>query len=159
MMKGKISGGDAVWRNAIAAAATFPEAVLLANLDTAETIIDQARRTLLSIDAHDTGELYDSGFAEPAGGTSVVAGFSAKHAPYIEFGTRPHFPPVAPIMAWCQRKGLPVSAAYGIVRKIGKFGTPERPYFLPAIRVVAPQHIKNVRAAVTAGLKRVLKSA
>lgn len=60
-----------------------------------------------------------------------VMGILGTPAPYgeaIELGTKPHFPPVAPILFWVENKlGLSgkeaLSAAYAIVRKIGKTGT------------------------------------
>ena len=42
---------------------------------------------------------------------------------YVEEGTRPHYPPVEPIIEWARRHGMPKSAGYAIVQKIGKFGT------------------------------------
>lgn len=47
----------------------------------------------------------------------------------IEMGTRPHFPPLAPLINWVEAKlGLvgeeAEGAARGIQRKIGRFGTP-----------------------------------
>jgi hypothetical protein len=47
----------------------------------------------------------------------------------VEMGTRPHWPPYAPILAWVEAKlGLDgdeaESAATGIQRKIARFGTP-----------------------------------
>jgi len=52
----------------------------------------------------------------------------AKYGEAVEMGTRPHFPPVAPILFWVTKQlGLQgkeaISVAHAIVRKIGKKGT------------------------------------
>lgn len=52
----------------------------------------------------------------------------ASYGESVELGTRPHFPPVAPILFWVEKKlGLEgkeaKSAAFGIVRAISKRGT------------------------------------
>jgi phage gpG-like protein len=85
--------------------------------------------------AVDTGRLrasikivsFQSGFAQSVG-TDV------KYAKAIEFGARPHFPPLAPIREWCRRHGIPEGFAYVIAKKISLHGLPARPYFLARIR-------------------------
>jgi len=57
-----------------------------------------------------------------------ILGTPAKYGEAIEDGTKPHFPPVKPILFWVKRKlGLTgkeaKSVAYAIVQKIGKKGT------------------------------------
>ncbi len=57
-----------------------------------------------------------------------MVGTSLAYAVPVELGTRPHFPPVAPILDWVKaRLDVPenqqVSVAHAIVRKIGKVGT------------------------------------
>lgn len=43
----------------------------------------------------------------------------APHAAFIEYGCRPHWPPLAPILAWVKRKKLAKgSEAYGVARAI-----------------------------------------
>ncbi len=49
-----------------------------------------------------------------------ISGASAhEYANYVEFGTRPHFPPVAPLILWALRKfGVGVDEAYEIARGV-----------------------------------------
>lgn len=42
---------------------------------------------------------------------------------HVEFGTRPHFPPIGPLRLWAARKGFDDDAAYAIQQHIGKHGT------------------------------------
>lgn len=63
---------------------------------------------------------------------STVVGRVTNPLPYalpVELGTKPHFPPIAPLINWVEQK-LNLSgdeafgAALGIQRKIGRYGTP-----------------------------------
>ncbi len=55
----------------------------------------------------------------------------AKHSLFVERGTRPHFPPFAPIERWALRHGLPPGAVW---RSIGLRGTKAHPFMQPAAR-------------------------
>jgi HK97 gp10 family phage protein len=57
---------------------------------------------------------------------------------YVEFGTRPHFPPLAPIRAWARRHGIE-KAAFAIARKIARVGTRAQPFMRPALDKVMPR--------------------
>ena len=64
--------------------------------------------------------------------------YSALHAPFVEFGTKPHFPPFDPIFKWCRRKlGLSdkeaAIAAKAIQWHIYHHGSEPDPYLRPAI--------------------------
>lgn len=68
-----------------------------------------------------------------------VVGSNVEYAPYVETGTRPHFPPLAAIQRWVhlKRLGTPKterSIAYAICRAIAVRGTRARPYLEPAFR-------------------------
>jgi len=53
----------------------------------------------------DTGELSRSVHTTAVDDGAVVS-VDAPHAPFIEFGTRPHHPPLQPLADWAYRKGL-----------------------------------------------------
>lgn len=64
--------------------------------------------------------------------------FDAPHSAAIEYGTAPHFPPVAPLIGWAHRKlGLSMEeakrAGNAIAWKIYHKGTEPQPFFRPAI--------------------------
>lgn len=71
------------------------------------------------------------------------------YAKAVEFGTRPHRPPIAPIKrwVWLKRRGLGVtekevnSVAWAIVEKIARVGTRKHPFLRPA----AEQALKTWR--------------
>jgi len=47
----------------------------------------------------------------------------APHAAAVEWGSRPHRPPIWPLKKWCELKGIPVEVAWAIQAKIAKVGT------------------------------------
>ena len=46
-----------------------------------------------------------------------------KYAAYVEYGTKPHTPPVSALQGWADRHGIPV---WAVVRKIQREGTEPR---------------------------------
>lgn len=77
----------------------------------------------------DTGRLRGSITSEVTGsGKSLkgIVGTNVKYAPYVEFGTRPHFPPLSALEVWARRHGTTAwNVAIGIARK----GTKAREMF------------------------------
>lgn len=131
-----------------------------ANKETGEEMAALAKRNVLADDAYAFGELWQSiGYALNERELAVAVGSSAKHAPFIEFGTRPHKPPITPLKAWCAIKGLPESAAYGIQKKIAQHGTPERPFLYIAFKVESVRHAGRLREKFAEGIKRFKKTA
>lgn len=72
--------------------------------------------------------------------TSVVEPDRAVVAPavfygaYVEFGTRPHWPPLAALQPWASRHGFPMGSpgAFLVARAIARHGTKPHPYMRPA---------------------------
>lgn len=83
------------------------------------------------------------------------------YAPAVEGGARPHFPPVAPLVLWVQRKlGVPTkearSVAFLVARAISRRGTKARDFFKGGFnagkpRVVALFERANARIAQRLG--------
>lgn len=64
--------------------------------------------------------------------------YDTPYATYIEFGTRPHFPPVKPLQEWAKRvlrlsDAEAKSAGWAIAKKISERGTEPQPFLRPAI--------------------------
>jgi Bacteriophage HK97-gp10, putative tail-component len=154
MLKVRITGADKIKQNIAYLRREFPEWLSAANLETAYEIRDLAQRNVRQLDAFDTGELYNSFVVTISPqGLSVGVASKSPYAPYVEFGTRPHFPPLEPIRRWCISRGLPASAAFPIARAISERGTPERPFLYPAFKVGMRNHIQRIRKYVSLGLK------
>jgi HK97 gp10 family phage protein len=88
----------------------------------------EARRTV----AHDTRALMNSITSQQAvrGDTLVgKVGPSLQYGLYVETGTRPHWPPAAPLVGWARRHGIPVRM---VQLAIARRGTRARPFLQPA---------------------------
>jgi HK97 gp10 family phage protein len=146
MFKVRITGADKIKKNVSYLRKNVPELLSVANLETAYEIRDLAQANIKRLDAFDTGGLHDSiKVTVSPQGLSVGVASTSRHAPYVEFGTRPHFPPLEPIRQWCISRGLPASAAFPVARKIAERGTPERPFLYPAFKVGMRHHVANIR--------------
>lgn len=58
-----------------------------------------------------------------------IVGSNVKYAPFVELGTKPHYPPLAALEKWANRHGI---SAYLVQRGIGQHGTKARPFLKPA---------------------------
>lgn len=78
----------------------------------------------------DTGELRQSvSYDRLPDGAAVSV--DAPHAPFMEHGTRPHTPPLGPLLEWASRKGFedPAAVARAVQRKIAARGIEPRHFF------------------------------
>jgi hypothetical protein len=99
----------------------------------------------------DVGILRNSYKWEFEPGTTSITGvvFSdSKYAPWVEFGTKPHFPPVEPLEEWARRHGMPPGTGFLIARKIAQRGTPAQPHLGPAAEEERNTFERNVKLAV-----------
>jgi hypothetical protein len=157
VFKADLRGIEQVRRNINAVRAGFPEWLAAANEQTAEEIANLARRNIKSIDAYATGAMYAGiQVSSSPGGLVFTVGCTEKYAPYVEMGTRPHFPPLDAIREWCRVRGIPESAAFPIARQIARRGLPERPFLFPAMYVGMRNHVNRVRNFVQGGLRKLL---
>jgi HK97 gp10 family phage protein len=153
----KIVGQEKIKKNIDYLRRNFPEWLSAANLETAYEIRDEAQRNLKQLDAFDTGDLYGSiEVSISKQGLVIAVGSKEKYAPFVEFGTSPHFPPLEPIRAWCRSRGIDEKAAFPIARAISERGTPERPFLYPAFKVGMRNHVNRIREYVGLGLKNLL---
>lgn len=82
----------------------------------------------------DTAQLLRSGVPpQEMDDGSVVWGYAAEYAPFVEKGTRPHFPPVEALRGWARRVLGDESAAWAVARKIAREGTEPQPFVKPGI--------------------------
>ena len=94
----------------------------------------------------DTGRLRASIVPEVrmAGADVVgVVGTNVKYGPFMELGTRPHWPPLGALETWARRHG---TTAFVVARAIARRGTKARRYLQKALQ--------NNREAITRLLDR-----
>ena len=55
----------------------------------------------------------------------AFVGSNLKYAPFIEYGTRPHWPPLSALQPWARRHGFPRgrTGAFLVARRIARRGT------------------------------------
>lgn len=85
---------------------------------------------------------------EGLGGTSVkgVVGSNVVYAPYVELGTRPHFPPIGALEAWARRRGM---NAFLVARAISRRGTKGTRYLQRAFEQNQVEIVRILGYAVT----------
>jgi hypothetical protein len=91
----------------------------------------RAKAYLRTQKAEDTGHLSGTILAEFSPITiEAEIGPTAKYGPYVEFGTRPHFPPLEALESWARHHGF--ESAWPICKAISKRGIKPRPYLSSA---------------------------
>jgi hypothetical protein len=123
------------------------------SLAVAESAINIHRNVVRSAPV-DTGILRGSYKWEFEPGSNRLTGVvysDSKYAPYVEFGTRPHWPPIAPLEDWARRHGMPPGSGFLIARAISIRGTRPQPHLFPA----AEAERRNFVSAVSRQLIRV----
>jgi len=82
----------------------------------------------------DRGTLRQSGFPPEWRNGQIEAGYAARHAIPMEYGTQPFYPPLQPLLEWSERvtgdKGL---GYYVAQHKIPEEGITAQPYLRPSI--------------------------
>lgn len=75
-----------------------------------------------------TSGLKMSGVQPVRRGDSIVWGYTAPYAEYVEMGTEPHWPPIDPLLLWARRVLSDEGAGYAVQAKIADEGTDPQPY-------------------------------
>lgn len=78
----------------------------------------------------DTGRLTNSIGTETPNDRVRSIGSNLDYAPHVEFGTKPHYPPLNALWKWAKRHGG--IDPFALQQAIGMWGTQEQPYMQPA---------------------------
>lgn len=113
-------------------------------LFTALDIQSKAKKKLREQKAIDEGNLINSIVVDPIqGGMVAEIGSIAPYAPYVEFGTKPHFPPPDALEDWARHHGF--DSAWPICKVIAKRGLKERPYLGPAYEEEKDGFVRRIK--------------
>lgn len=129
-------------RNLERAAADLHGKPMLDAMHTAALLVEGDAKRRAPVD---TGQLRVSIASEVRtsglGGQTVegVVGSNKTYAPYMELGTKPHFPPPAALKVWARRHGR---SAYGVARAIARRGLKPRRYLADAFDSNRPRVIR-----------------
>ncbi len=147
--------------------------------EVAEAFVDEATR-IIEQEAVDRGTLKNSVEVRRPKKLVRVVAWTAEHARHVHYGTRPHWAPIEPIMAWVRRnlrtviltsgkretmiKATPLlrtvkapdsdikRIAYAIQAKIAKEGTAPVPWVPRALSRVKPRQATIIAEAVRRNL-------
>ena len=75
-------------------------------------------------------------------GLAAEVGTDVEYAPYVEFGTRPHWPPPGALSGWARRHKMP---EFPVMLKIAKYGTAPKPFLFPAWEEEKGGYFKSIR--------------
>lgn len=76
----------------------------------------------------------------------------SSYARYVEFGTKPHMPPVEPLIPWAKKKGL---NPWAVARSIAKKGTKANPFLQRALDNTKTGVESEFRDALAQGMEEV----
>lgn len=104
--------------------------------------------------AKDTRHLARSITNETRSSAGMVRGkwgtaLSPHYGPDVEYGTRPHWPPVSALAGWARRHG---ANPYAVAAGIAKHGTKAQPFMRPSFKTAAPLIRKELRLALRQSL-------
>ncbi len=128
-----------------------------AEFEAAHTLVQRVKHEIQTRDLPDTGALVGSVHVKKKGRATMVV-VDAPHAGWIEYGTRPHRPPVQPLIEWAARKlGADeveaVRIGWAVAAKIEREGTRAHGYFAAAMKD-APGLVRRI---ITRDLKNKLR--
>jgi HK97 gp10 family phage protein len=81
-----------------------------------------------------------------------IWGTAVFYGPYVEKGTRPHFPPVAALVGWARRHG---ANPYAVARGIALNGTRAQPFMKPSFEQTKPKAIQDIRNAARTAFRQI----
>ena len=104
----------------------------------------KAKKNLKDMGSWDLGHLANTILVDmtPDGETAEI-GPTAPYGPYVEYGTKPHFPPPDALEGWAKRHGF--DSAWPICLVIAERGLPAKPYLLPAYFAVVDKFFNRVK--------------
>lgn len=104
----------------------------------------EAKEKLKSSKAWDLGNLANSIMVDMvSGGEICEVGPEAPYGPYVEYGTKPHFPPPDALEGWAKRHGF--KSAWPICKAISERGIKARPYLHPAYEKVVKRYLLRLK--------------
>ena len=104
----------------------------------------EAREKLREMGTWDLGNLANTTIVDLiASGLIAEIGPTAPYGPYVEYGTKKHFPPPDALEGWAKRHGF--DSAWPICRAIAKRGLKPRPFLFPAFLMIRDKFWKRIK--------------
>jgi HK97 gp10 family phage protein len=128
MITVKITGLDELIRGLAAGQKATP-AEMRGAMELSLITVESDMRRLVPRDTGQLGNSITHGISGSNTDMVGVVGPTARYGAFVEFGTRPHWPPIAAISPWAYRHGIP---PFIVARAIARHGTKPRPFVQPA---------------------------
>lgn len=98
----------------------------------------------------DTGNLKNRIHLEPMqrGASEYILSDGVEYGVYLEYGTKPHYVPISPLVGWAGRVLGDKNVAFAIRAKISKYGTPAQPFFRPSFHEVQFKWLPIIKTQV-----------
>ena len=104
----------------------------------------EAQEKLREMGTWDLGNLANSIIVDlKEAGMVAEVGPEAPYGPYVEHGTKPHFPPPDALEGWARRHGF--DSAWPICKAISERGLPARPFLFPAWLAIKDLFWKKIK--------------
>ena len=127
----KVEGFKQLQRDLKKMSAELKRRIVRETYATALEVQGKTKHNLQGMSAWDVGFLANSVIVDTTlDGMLAEVGPTAEYGPYVEFGTKPHMPPVDALEGWAKRHGM--DSAWPIAINIKKHGSEPRPYLMPA---------------------------
>lgn len=130
----------------------FQAAAIVGLRSSAARLVGYTVEEIRKAEAVATGELMRSvrSYSVQDGAVVVV---EAPHARHVEWGTRPHWAPIAPLIDWARMKAGPGASdteiraiAFAVRAKIARDGTAPRRFFAKASARIKPEVVRHIVA-------------
>lgn len=143
---------DKLQRSLAAAPARTQEVLLGAMTSVTQLLEREVADAMPAVSGLTRASISSDAFSTPAGVLGVV-GSPSVAALAVELGTKPHMPPVSPILDWVHQKlGLAgpeaKSAAFAIARKIARVGTSAQRPFEKTLKAQSGQIVRTFETAI-----------
>jgi len=83
---------------------------------------------------------------------AASVGSNLFYAPFVEFGTRPHWPPKGALQRWAERHGM--DDEFPIRRAIARYGTLAHPFLFPSFEEEKPRFVKAITDAIKKEMRK-----
>jgi len=89
-------------------------------------------------------------------GARGVIGTAVEYAPFVEFGSRPHWPPLSAMQPWARRHGFPEgqAGAFLVARAIARHGTPATHFLRNAVKDNQRKVFQDIKREISRELDR-----
>ena len=107
----------------------------------------------------DTGRLRSSIRVSDVSPYGASVGSDVVYAPFVEYGSRPHWPPKGALQPWARRHGFPVglSGDFLVRRAISRRGTKPKPFLRKAIIDSIQDYERTLEIAIEGIIRNIEK--